>query len=283
MSIESLGILHPGEMGVTVALAAQNSGHHVYWASAGRSTQTRARADKIALIDAESFAKLCETCSILICVCPPGAAEDVAGQAAAQGFQGLYIDANAISPQRAQNIAQAMQEAGISFVDGSLIGAPAWKANTTRLYLSGEHAGKAASYFSAGPLGVNVIGESIGQASALKMCYAAYTKGTTALLCAILAAAEALDVRENLMGEWSQYGSNLALESTKRVRRVTAKAWRFRGEMEEIAATFESVGMPGGFHTASADIFARLSGYKGSAVPDLEDVLSTLLMQKQDV
>ena len=119
-------------MGVTVALAAQNSGHQVYWASAGRSTQTRERADKIALIDAEFFANLCETCSILICVCPPGAAEDVADQVAAQGFLGLYIDANTISPQRAQIIALTMQEAGISFVDGSIIGGPAWKPNTTR-------------------------------------------------------------------------------------------------------------------------------------------------------
>ena len=93
MIIESLGILYPGEMGVTVALAAQNSGHHVYWAFAGRSPQTRERADKIALIDSESFTKLCETCSILICVCPPGAAEDVAGKVATKGFQGLYIDA----------------------------------------------------------------------------------------------------------------------------------------------------------------------------------------------
>jgi 3-hydroxyisobutyrate dehydrogenase-like beta-hydroxyacid dehydrogenase len=277
MNKESLGILHPGEMGVTVALAAQNSGHYVYWVSAGRSTQTRERADKIALIDAESFANLCETCSILICVCPPGAAEDVAGQVAAQGFQGLYIDANAISPQRAQKIALTMQEAGVSFVDGSIIGGPAWKPNTTRLYLSGAHARKAAHCFSAGPLGVNVIGESIGQASALKMCYAAYTKGSTALLCAILAAAEALEVRENLMEEWSLSGSNLAQESTRRVRRVTAKAWRFSDEMEEIAATFKSVGIPDGFHAASANIYTRLSGYKGSEMPEIEDVIATLL------
>jgi 3-hydroxyisobutyrate dehydrogenase-like beta-hydroxyacid dehydrogenase len=191
----------------------------------------------------------------LICVSPPGEAEDLAGHVAAQGFQGLYTDANAISPQQAQNIALTMQEAGISFVDGSIIGGPAWKPNTTRLYLSGAHARKAAPNFSAGPLGVNTIGESIGQASALKMCYAAYTTGSTALLCAILAEAEALEVWENLMEEWSLSGSNLTQESTRRVRHVTAKAWRFSDEMEEIAATFDSVGIPDGFHAAYADIY----------------------------
>lgn len=86
-------------------------------------------------------------------------------------------------------------------MDGSIIGPPAWKANTTRLYLSGEHANKAAEKFAAGPMGVNVIGDSIGQASALKMCYAAYTKGTSALLCTILAAAEALGIRDDLLEE----------------------------------------------------------------------------------
>jgi 3-hydroxyisobutyrate dehydrogenase-like beta-hydroxyacid dehydrogenase len=282
MSENHLGILHPGEMGITVALTAQNSGYQVHWVSAGRSRQTRTRADKLTLIDAKSLVDLCAACSTLICICPPDAASEVAEQIANLDFTGLYIDANAISPQHSQQIAQIMQLAGISYVDGSIIGPPAWKANTTRLYLSGEHAGKAAATLSDGPLGMNVIGDSIGQASALKMCYAAYTKGTSALLCAILAAAESLEVREHLLSEWSRSGSNLAEEATSRVRRVTANAWRFEGEMDEIATTFKSVGIPDGFHRAAAEIYARLSDYKGLPLPDLDEVLSTLLEPQPD-
>ena len=96
-----------------------------------------------------------------------------------------------------------------------------------------------------------MIGETIGKASALKMCYAAYTKGTSALLCAIRSAAEALKVREDLLVEWSQSGSNLAEDATGRVRRVAAKAWRFQGEIEQIASTFDSVGIPDGFPIAA--------------------------------
>src|SRR6185436_14581844 len=101
----------------------------------------------------------------------------------------------AISPQRAERIGHAVTDAGAAFVDGGIIGGPAWKPGSTWLYLSGVDADKAAAYFSAGPLETQVIGEAIGKASALKMCFAAYTKGTTALLCAVLGAAEALDVR----------------------------------------------------------------------------------------
>ena len=277
MTTKNLGILHPGEMGITIALAAQNTGNNVFGASQGRSPETRHRAQKLGLQDANSLAKLCEYCSIIICVCPPSAAEDVAAQVIDQGYAGLYIDANAISPQRVTRIAEAMGEAGISFVDGGIIGGPAWKPDTTRLYLSGKQSEKAASYFSAGPLGVSVLGKSIGQASALKMCYAAYTKGTTALLCAILATAQAHNVREYLAEEWAQSIPSLVEGAPRRVSRVTAKAWRFSGEMEEIAATFRSVGLPGGFHSAAAEVYQRLAGYKGAETPELEQVLTSLL------
>ena len=193
-----LGILHPGNMGVSVAASAHNSGYQVYWASEGRSAQTHARAEKLALHDAGTLASLCQSCSVLVSVCPPHAAEDVAEQVLSHGFAGLYLDANAISPQRAMRIGERMQAAGVSFVDGGIVGGPVWEPNNTWLYLPGPDAAKIAACFSAGPLETTVFGEAIGKASALKMCYAAWTKGSTALLCAILATAEALDVWDEL-------------------------------------------------------------------------------------
>jgi hypothetical protein len=122
-----------------------------------------------------------------------------------------------------------------------------------------------------------VIGSEIGKASALKMCYAAYTKGTTALLSAILATAEQFDVRSELENEWSRGGSDFAAQSQNRVRHVTAKAWRFAGEMEEIAATFEAAGLPGGFHLAAHDIYQRLAHFKDAPnLPELAKILTAL-------
>jgi 3-hydroxyisobutyrate dehydrogenase-like beta-hydroxyacid dehydrogenase len=250
----------------------------VYWASEGRSPATRARAEKIGLRDAGTLANLCAECAIVVSVCPPHAAESVADQVIATGFQGRYLDANAIAPQRAAKIGQAMAAAGVAFVDGGIIGGPAWEPGSTWLYLSGPQADEIAACFAAGPLETHVLGAALGTASALKMTYAAYTKGTTALLCAILATAEELGVREALAEQWNRDNAGFAEATDLRVRRTTAKAWRFVGEMEEIAATFREAGMPGEFHAAAADIYRRLAQFKDApATPALDDVLAALL------
>jgi 3-hydroxyisobutyrate dehydrogenase-like beta-hydroxyacid dehydrogenase len=278
MNKQNIGILHPGMMGICVAATVQNSGHDVYWASEGRSPQSRERAEKYNLVDAGGLAALCETCTVIISVCPPHAAEEVAEEVLLQRFQGLYLDVNAIAPQRTARIGQALTAAGVEFVDGGIIGFPVWERGKTWLYLSGEKAPESAALFSEGPLETSVVGADIGKASALKMCYAAYTKGTTALLCAILATAEALGVRGELETQWARDWPNFGEQAGERVRNVTAKAWRFAGEMAEIAATFRSAGLPGEFHAAAEMIYRRMSGFKDSAsTPSLEEVLETLI------
>jgi 3-hydroxyisobutyrate dehydrogenase-like beta-hydroxyacid dehydrogenase len=278
MSKQNVGILHPGEMGLSVAATIQNTGHTVFWASEGRSPKTRERADKQNLVNASSLMHLCEICSIIVSVCPPEAAENLAHNVLSHGFTGLYLDANAISPGRTQRIGQAITDAGGTLVDGGIIGGPAWTRGSTWLYLSGKEAGIAADYFSSGPLETRIVGDDIGKASALKMCFAAYTKGTTALLSAVLATAEALNVRIDLEQQWSHNGSNFADEASRKVTQVTAKAWRFAGEMEEIASTFREAGLPDSFHLAAADIYRRMAGFKDAAeTPSFDSVLQALL------
>jgi len=274
----NLGILHPGEMGLSIAGTAQNTGHRVYWVSEGRSPQTAERAARLGLVDAQTLARLCEACPVILSVCPPDAAEAVSTSVLAQGFTGLYVDMNAIAPQRAIRIGEAMAARGARFVDGGIVGGPAWKPNSTWLYLSGEHAQTAAGYFVAGPLETCVIGDTIGKASALKMCFAAYSKGTTALLSAVLATSESLGVRTELEQQWSRDGSNFAEQAPQKVRQVTAKAWRFAGEMDEIAATLEAAGLPGEFHSAAAIIYRRMAEFKNApTLPEIDAVLAALL------
>lgn len=279
----NLGILHPGQMGIFVAASSQNSRSQVYWVSEGRSEQTRQRAEEHHLAEVQTLAELCQRCEVIASVCPPHAADAVAQQVIAAGFQGLYVDANAIAPQRTIPMGQRLQTAGIEFVDGGIIGGPAWGSGRTWLYLSGPQAQAAADCFAGGPLETQVIGTEIGKASALKMCFAAYTKGTTALLSGILAAAESLGVRNELEAQWSRDGSDFASQTQNRVRRVTAKAWRFEGEMKEIAATLASASIPGGFHIAAAEIYRRMAGFKDAPeTPELEAVLAALLLLPRD-
>jgi 3-hydroxyisobutyrate dehydrogenase-like beta-hydroxyacid dehydrogenase len=278
MPQEIIGILHPGAMGISVAASALRSGYRVCYASEGRSEATRARAVEHHLHDLGTLDDLCRSCSIMISVCPPHAAEDVVAQVIAGGFEGLFLDANAISPQKVLRIGEMLSRTGISFVDGGIIGGPAWTPGETWLYLSGKDAGRIAACFSDGPLEVSVIGNEIGKASALKMCYAAYSKGTTALLAAILALAEASGVWEELSAQWERDDPGFSAQAERRARRATAKAWRFAGEMDEIAGTFESAGLPAGFHSAAGEVYQRLSRFKeAEETPELEAVLAALL------
>ena len=194
--MSNIGVLHPGEMGISIAASAINNGHQVYWISQGRSDKTRVRAEKYDLIEIDSLFELCQSCEIIFSICPPHAAEEVAKSVIEAEFKGLYLDANAISPQRAIKIGHTLEPNDIHFVDGGIIGGPAWRPKETWLYLSGKYSEEIAWCFSNGPLGTKILGDEIGKASALKMCYAAYSKGTTALLAAILATAESLGVRE---------------------------------------------------------------------------------------
>ena len=157
MTIKNIGILHPGEMGISIAASDQKSGRTVHWASEGRSPQTKARAEKNGLKDVSTLTELCKQCEAIICVCPPHAAEDVAQQVLARGFRGLYVDANAISPKRAKIIGRAVDGSGADFVDGGIIGGPAWQPNSTWLHLSGKQAAEVATLFVDGPLETNIL------------------------------------------------------------------------------------------------------------------------------
>lgn len=273
-----IGILHPGDMGVSIAASAINSGYEVFWVSEGRSGKTRSRAEEHGLLEVDSLIQLCKTSEIVFSVCPPHAAEEVANSVIEHGFKGYFLDANAISPQRAKRIGEFMSANGVRFIDGGIIGGPAWKPKETILYLSGKDSNVIADCLSNGPLETRIIGGEIGKASALKMCYAAYSKGTTALLAAILATAESLGVRDELYKQWDADDPNFPEQANRRATRVTAKAWRFEGEMREIASTFKEAGLPNGFHEAAAEVYRRMAGFKDSPeTPALEEVLAALL------
>lgn len=274
MNPQRVGILHPGEMGSAVAATIRNSGHEVWWASENRSHLTRARAESAGLTDAGTLANLCQTCPVIVSVCPPEFAQNMADLVLAHGFRGTYLDANAISPAHKQQIAARMRARGIQFVDGGIIGLPPKARGQTWLYLSGEHADQAACCFTAGPMECEVIGSEAGKASALKMCFAAQSKGSIALLIAVMGAADHTGVLDDLRRQWTRMSP--ALPSEGHILRAAPKAWRWAPEMQEIATTFDAAGMPAEFHQAAAEIFQKLREFKNADGTSIEDVLNKL-------
>jgi 3-hydroxyisobutyrate dehydrogenase-like beta-hydroxyacid dehydrogenase len=273
----TITILHPGDMGVSVAAAAMSAGNRVLWVAAGRGPDTRSRAEAAGLTAVETLAQALSESQAVLSVCPPHAALDTAREVAAERFSGLFVDGNAVSPATTDQVGGIVEAAGARFVDGGIIGLPATRAGTTRLYLAGPHAREAAVLFQGSLLDARVLDGPANGASALKMCYAAWTKGTTALLADIRALAAALDVESSLIEEWDLSQSGLAARSEAATRGNAFKAWRWVAEMHEIADSFEDAGLPGGFHRAAAEVYERLEGFKSDRNPELAQVLSAML------
>jgi 3-hydroxyisobutyrate dehydrogenase-like beta-hydroxyacid dehydrogenase len=250
-----VGILHPGAMGSAVGAALRAHGHEALWASEGRSPASAARAQAVGMQDSGTVAELLARAEVVLSICPPHAALETAALAA--GYAGVYVDANAVSPETAR---AAEEVVGARFVDGGIIGPPPSQPGTTRLYLSGEEAASVAPLFSDGPLEAIVLDGGVGAASALKMTYAAWTKGTAALLVAIRATAHEHGVDDALLHEWALSQPRLAECYGRAVESSAEKGWRWVSEMREIAQTFAAANQPDGFHLAAAQVFASPPG-----------------------
>lgn len=253
----TIGVMHPGEMGAAIAAALVQNGHEVGWASHDRSVATRDRAEREGLKSYETLSELAANSEALLSICPPNAAVGLARKLS--GFKGMYIDANAISPASATEISRIMRSGGATYVDGGIVGPPPSKAGATRLYLSGPEAPAVAELFAGTAVQTRALTGDLTAASALKMAYAAWTKGSSALLLAVAEAAERLNVGDALRDEWETSQAHVLGMLPKAQRNADEKGWRWTGEMEEIAATFEAVGIPGGFHRAAAEIYAEPS------------------------
>ena len=161
-------------------------------------------------------------------------------------------------------------------MDGGIIGPPPVKPGSTRFYVSGTGAERIAKLLTAGPLEALVVPGGPGAASAVKMAYASWTKGSSALLLAVCALASAEGVEDSLLREWKISQPDLSARAEGAAKSNAKKAWRFIGEMEEIAATYSAAGLPDGFHKGAAEIYRRMEIYKDGPLPSLAEVLRAL-------
>jgi 3-hydroxyisobutyrate dehydrogenase-like beta-hydroxyacid dehydrogenase len=289
-----IGLLHPGEMGAAVGGCLIEAGYTVCWASSGRGPDTAARARRAGLSDAGTVAGLAGRSDVIVSVCPPHAAVEVAravaagppaagqpgaaaDQPGAAGFRGVFVDANAISPDTSRRVAGIVEAGGASYVDGGIIGSPPTSAGDTRLYLSGPRAGVIRDVFAGTSVDARIVDDRIGSASAVKMAYAAWTKGTAALLLTARALATAEGVQDTLLTEWALSQPDLADRTRRAARSAARKGWRWVAEMEEIAGSMATAGLPRGFGDAAAEVFRSQPRGAASGEVSTEAVLGALL------
>jgi hypothetical protein len=228
------------------------------------------RAGEAGFEDVVTLEALARGSEVILAVCPPHAAVELARSM--PSFAGVYVDANAVSPTTARTIGGLVSR----YVDGGIIGPPPRTFGTTRLYLSGTEAPRVIDLFAGTIVEARVVSQDATAASALKMAFAAWTKGTSALLLAIRAVARAQGIEETLLDEWRRSLPHLSEQSVGAARSALAKGWRWVGEMDEIADTFRAAGLPDGFHRAAAEIYRRSPRAPADADLNLERVLAAI-------
>ncbi|NUR39026.1 MAG: NAD(P)-dependent oxidoreductase [Streptomyces sp.] len=270
-------LLHPGAMGAPVGGQAARTGTRVLYVPTGRGPASVERARQAGLEAADSLESALSVSDLVLSICPPHAAEDVAHEVLEHGFRGVYVEANAISPDRATRIGKACAERGAVLVDGSIIGGPPAGGSGPRLYLSGDTRAVAmtAALFEGTDVPARPLDAGIGAASALKMAYASFQKSARVLAAVSHALAASHGVGEELTREGRELTARILAE-TDHFPSVAARAWRWAPEMEEIAAALDAVGLPPDMAQASAAVLRRWSGDKDRLDLPLEEVFAHL-------
>jgi L-threonate 2-dehydrogenase len=267
-----IAILATGEMGAAVGRVLKAGGAAVVTSLGGRSARTAGLARSAGIEDAGSLEDAVAGADVFLSIVPPASAaevaEAVAGALAARSRPLLYVDFNAISPQRAEQIGRRISEAGATFVDGGIIGFPPRPGpQATRFWVSGEAASKAQTLAEHG-LDVRDAGRRIGQASTLKMCYAAMTKGLTAIATESFVTASAAGLTPALLTELELSQAALLRWLEHMVTSSPPKAQRWIREMEEIAATFAETGLSPAMFAGAAEVYR----FVASTAPGRETV-----------
>ena len=262
MPIRTVAILSPGDMGHAVGRVLGEHGFDVITSLQARSERTRKLAEQGRIRDVSLLREMVLQADLVLSILVPAEAVKVARQVADMlrviGTDTLFADCNAVSPETSRMMDTIFTSAGGRFIDGSIIGPPPGSGKPPRFYMSGSNANIMSELDGKG-IDVRLLGDIIGRASGIKMCYAALTKGTSALWVALLVVAEALGLSDELREEFllSQQDTYKRMEAQIPV--LPTKALRWVGEMEEIAATFDSVGVTPGFHRGSAEIYRIMS------------------------
>lgn len=258
----NIGITSPGDMGQGVAMCIKAMGFNVCMASDGRSARTRSLGEKAGLTDLHSLQNLVKECDMILSVLDPGAAlanaRDIAAACKATGRKIVFVDCNAVAPQTMSEITAIMNAVGCTVIDAGIIGPPPRNGAKQRFYVSGPNA-DIMNRINSPQIQVRIAGEKIGDASAVKMCYAALTKGSIALGTELLVAAEKLGVGKTLEAEFKASQAELYESVLSRSANMPFKAYRWVPEMNEIAKTFEGVGMTPRMFQGASDLYAQVA------------------------
>ena len=257
-----VGILSPGEMGSAVARLLVAHGSTVVACVQGRSraTQTAAEAAGITLVPTLDAMVTCA--DLVVSVVPQQAVMDTAaafaGAVRRTSHRPLYLDANSVAPATLRKVCAEVTTAGAACVDGAFVGNASQLEGRTTLYLSGDHAERAAAALS-GALRVRVLDSEAGTASAFKLCWSGFNKGLVALFLEMVTAAESLGQREELLALLRLFYPG-SVETVERLLPTYPRHARRRvEELDEIGEWLRSAGHSDAMAAATRHVIAGLA------------------------
>ncbi len=261
MSIESVAILSPGDMGHAIGQLLREHELHVLTCLAGRSDRTRQLSEQAGITDVSSINELVAQSDILMSVtvseAVPGLCREIADAVKATGTDLLFAECNAIAPELSKDMEGVLKAGGARYVDASIIGGPPRHGSSPRVYASGDNASEFEQLRDFG-LDVRNLGTLLGRASGIKMCYAAMTKGTTALHTELLIAAEKMGLTKELMAEFRGGQQAAVTRMEGWIPSMPAKSRRWVSEMEEVEKTFHDLGLTPDIFKGVADMYRMI-------------------------
>ncbi|MQF95665.1 MAG: NAD(P)-dependent oxidoreductase [SAR202 cluster bacterium] len=280
MSIETLAILSPGDMGHAIGCLLRENELRVLTCLTGRSSRTRELSESAGIIDVPDMNDLVEQSDVVMSVtvseAVSGLCKEIADAVKATGTDLLFAECNAIAPALSREMEGVLNASGARYVDASIIGGPPRNGSSPRVYASGDNVAEFEQLRDFG-LDVRNLGPELGRASGIKMCYAAMTKGTTALHAELLIAAEKLGLTEEVMAEFAGSQPAVVQRMEGWMPGMPAKSRRWVSEMQEIEKTFSDLGLTPDIFKGVAEMYRMIGATPlGDENPESRDKDRTL-------
>lgn len=247
MAFQKIGIMSIGEMGFHWAKLLKSHGVDVLTYDKDRGEVSRKRGENAGAKSMASMEELVEEAELIVSIVVPSAATRVAAkvaQAAAKTGRKdlLFLDANAISPMTADEIAKTLAAARVNFIDGCIIGSASRMGKGTIVYVSGADAARMQALESF-KIPIKVLGPNTHQASAFKVVYAGLTKGLQGLFCELLMGARRFGLLEEVRAQYEESFPGLLDKVSSSIIGLRIHAGRRAEEMDELKRTFNHNGL----------------------------------------
>ena len=284
MAFQKIGLLSIGEMGFHWAKLLKGQGVEVLTYDKDRGEVSRKRGENAGVKSLPSMARLVDDAELIVSIVVPSAAKRVAAKVAkAVAKSGrkelLYLDANAISPMTADAIAAVLKPAGVSFVDGCIIGSAARMGKGTIVYVSGPEAQRLQALEAFG-IPIRVLGPNTSQASAFKVVYAGLTKGLQGLFVELLIGARRFGLMNEVRAQYEESFPGLLDKISTSIVGLRIHAARRAEEMDELKRTFNYHGMKSFMAPAAQKVLEAIAALGAGEASDSGarqgDLLETL-------